>query len=436
MSSKRYFFWRDTTTGKPYRKEDGKDDGKHTPTELLSRYGNSAHVPPNGGVYWELSGNQQLCEIGIQSAAMIVDENGNELNQDDSRMIFAKAIRSVVQSSGGNSPIKSQSLGGEVNKLAAAHFAKPKLDYVLVASLSIESFPAKRIQLRDCEVLPLAKRGSKYPLPQTTQDLFGDYFNKTKYQMVKVKTTGRTVFEAADRAADALDLLRALWTLFATFGTIPVSFGQQRTDPLGVIRLGPVLTLHKPDGSLATESYWSVADFKGDAAIFTPQAGWKQIEKGRAAACRKLSHLEHRSDVERLVMRYVTALDNHNIDVAFLQLWSILEKITDTTKYDQTIERATWIFKERQFANELLEQVRYRRNQFVHSARANIGSDRIAYVVKFFLEPHLIRLIGNDFRINSLEQYARFLSLPTNVDELKTQHSRLRRAIRTLQGSP
>jgi hypothetical protein len=53
----------------------------------------------------------------------------------------------------------------------------------------------------------------------------------------------------------------------------------------------------------------------------------------------------------------------------------------------------------------------------------------VAYLLKNFLDPHLIKLIGNQFQVRSIEEYGQFLSLPTNVATLEEQSRKLQRAL-------
>jgi len=104
------------------------------------------------------------------------------------------------------------------------------------------------------------------------------------------------------------------------------------------------------------------------------------------------------------------------MDVALLQMWSILERITGTigTNYDKTIERTVRVIPEktRGWAKDVLNVLRCRRNQYVHSAKTSEVSEQIAYLIKSFVDPHLFLLISNRLGLNSLAEYADVLSLP------------------------
>ena len=149
-------------------------------------------------------------------------------------------------------PVSPSELLSEVNKKAAEHFRRPIEKFILISSLSIKQFPTRRIRILGCEIEGLTKRGSRYPYPDhitllPSDSLLAQHVSSSHYKTVKVKTYGRTDHEAVDRALDALNYLRGLWTLFATYGSRTITFiGAPVRDPIGAIHIGPVHTLHKP----------------------------------------------------------------------------------------------------------------------------------------------------------------------------------------------
>jgi len=429
---KQYVFWR-APTGTPYK---GTGD-QHAPAAVLAELGQTASVTSEKGISWPLDSGFHQNRAVACGAAVVIDPDGNGLNESDARSIIWKAIAGVIRKQGGGRAIPPKDVLAHANRIAASHFRKRAADYVLVTSLSVESLPAKRIRMSGCEMAALAERGSRYLLPDALKSRSGDdllamHLKSTEYITVRVKTAGRSIHEAADRALDAVNLLRGLWTLFATYGTWTFRFGKTREDPIGVIHTGPVHTLHRPDGSPAENIFWFEPHYAGDRKLFRPKSGWPKLDKLRDWAVRRMSRLGHRQDLERLVMRYAQALDQSNLDVAFLQMWAILEKMTDTVgaNYDETIRRAIWPFKDRQVAKETLEHLRFRRNQYVHAARSGQGRDQIVYMVKSFVDPHLVRLIRNDFEVESLAEYGEFLGLPAAMGTLEKRRDQLKRAIR------
>lgn len=428
---RRYVYWR-APDGKPFR----GDDKKHAPAAILAEIGKAATIGEEGGAGWkDLTFLRH--QPSLRSAFVILDENGDELNATDSWVICHSAIDTVIKQGGGSKPVDPSRVIAEANKLAASHFRKQIAKYVLVSSLSIDKFPAKRIELHGCSISPLEERGCRFPLPSAFEEpVFHEaivqHLRSTKYQLVKIRTEGRTIHQAVDTALDALNLLRGLWTLFATRGAWSMRFGNVKNDPIGIVHTGPIHTLHHPGGSLAVDNYWYEPDYVKDQSVFKPKSGWQQIEKNRRWTVSHLRRRTYREDLALLLMRYASALDNTDMSVAFLQMWSILEKITNTVtaRYDDTIDRAIQIFSDRSVAKETLAAVRLRRNQYVHAARSGEDPDQMAYAVKQFVDHHLWILIRNDYHIESLEEYGKCLDMRGDVQDLKKQRRCLNQAIR------
>jgi len=131
-------------------------------------------------------------------------------------------------------------------------------------------------------------------------------------------------------------------------------------------------------------------------------------------------------------MRYAAAVDESNLDIAFLVFWGILEKITDTVgrDYNATIQRAAWIFDEPLLATEMLRALRSWRNRYVHSAATRGDNDQAAQLAKWFVDRHLMHLMRNRLGATSIEDYAKYLASSTCVADLEKQRGRLKRAIR------
>lgn len=424
---KRYVFWR-TPHGTPYR----KSDGKHAPDQVLAEIGKAVTVDQEGQVSWQ--GLWLLkYETAIRAIAMIVGPDGRELNEIDTWRIVRSAMMEVIRRQGGGKPVRSIDLIREADSIAADHFRSPLTDYALVSSLSIKSFPRKSIRVRGLQISPLKAGGRRYRPPERIR--FDPRFQcDTGYQRVRVKTSGRTIHEAVANAMEALSLLRGLWNLLATYGSWTISMGSKKQKSIGVIQTGPLHTLHRLDGTSVDDIYWYEPDFVEPRKLFEPNMGWTSIEKNRRLAMRRISRLPFKDDLEHLIIRYTAALDSTNLSVAFLQMWSILEKLTDTTMhYDDTIQRAVWWFKDHHLAKELLESVRCCRNEYVHRARTKDDQDQIAFLVKAFVEPHLVHLIRNEFRVASLAEYGQCLALSRDITQLEKRHRQLGRALRFLK---
>ncbi|PJF38667.1 MAG: hypothetical protein CUN55_16620, partial [Phototrophicales bacterium] len=155
--------------------------------------------------------------------------------------------------------------------------------------------------------------------------------------------------------------------------------------------------------------------------LYKPEFGWEELERSRQWAMRSIRNLNYSLDMKNLILRYTEALDQSNLNDCVLRLWGIIERITDTigSNYDETTKRMSWVFKDRKLVREMLQAIRVRRNQHVHSGRSAHDRDQVAYLAKYLLDPHILILLRNDFKVSSLEEYARVLALPENYDILR-----------------
>ena len=306
---------------------------------------------------------------------------------------------------------------------------------MLLTTLSLANLPRKKCKLGGGVVSgPRARTTYEVPRALVVRREVGEFPAEaaSKYHRVTVATQGRSASEAVDKALDGVNLLRGLWTLFATFGAKTFHLGSSKDEPIGVIHVGPVHTLHRPDGSRAADVFWYEPDHTGERKLFVPKKGWGEIDGHRRWALGRMSRLRFGDELQQLIRRYARALDHANLDVAFLQMWSILEKITDTigAKYDETIERTAWVYDDRDAAKELLHHLRILRNQYVHAAVSGEQRDQAVYMIKSFVDPHLLRLIRNDFRVESIKEYGSFLSGPTDLQRLMKIRTATSRQIR------
>jgi hypothetical protein len=425
----RYVFFRDST-GRAYR----RDDGRHTPTHLLAEMG-EASVLQGEQIAWK---GWHVEHDALLSSFVVLDNEGAELNHQDANTIVWRALEDVARRSPGK-PLNSTEVLKVADARAAEHLRRPFVQYELVTSLSIKTFPAKRIRIRGSVIRPLKKREPRYPLPKVLRsashrNLFADHFKSTRYQLVRVETKGRTIFEGVGNALNALSLLRAIWSFSATIGRRSIRLGSGKRAPIGVIHTGPLYTLHNRDGSAANdEYYWFDPNYAGDQELFKEDDRWSELEKDRRWAIRRIGNLPYRKELEEVLIRYISALDQPNPNVAFLQLWGTLERITNTVgaQYDETIKRACRVYvrKDRPLMKEALESLRHYRNRYVHSGDTGHETEQIAFRIKSYVDPHLVRLMNNTFKVQSLQEYGDFLAYPTDLKALEQTRSWSSRAI-------
>jgi hypothetical protein len=380
----------------------------------------------------------------ITSSFALRDQEDNEINATDSSNLIWNGLCELARQSIGK-PIDPTKALEILDQKVAAFLREPSNPYILRTSLSVEQFPTTPIKVKDCIISDKPGRSQKFSLPKVLlspphKTFIANHFDLTKYRAIYIRTKGRTINEATSNAFSSLNLVRALWTLAGTYGFWFRWTSSPLRRPIGIIHLGPLHTLHRTDGSAADEnSYWHEPDYRQDQDLFKRKDKWPEMEKFRKRSLRKILGHSYSSELQDLLDRYIWALDQNNPTVAFLQMWGILEKITNTVgaEYDKTIDRASWVYEDRSIplVKDLLASLRHRRNRFVHSGPMH-DNEEIVYMVKQFLDPHLLRLINNDFRVRSIQEYAEILSLPSDLNALKRRHEKLSMVLKWSKKKP
>lgn len=354
-----YVFWR-APDGRSYKGV----DGKCAPREMLASLGKMATRDASGKVAMPDFDFLRMLAV-VSHCAVIVGPEGDELNGADSEGIVRGAFFAAAEKVGGGKPIDHATFIELANGRATEYYRIAKTEYVLVASLSVASLPGGALESGGRHVQAVPRRGDLFPLPQVVGPMnlprrFVEHSRSTKYKLVTIQTAGRSVHEAAANAIRSLALIRGFWNLFATFGRFSISFDDGVSMPAGAIVNGPLYTLHEANGKPVDDLCWTDPDYADDHDLFKPSGGWDPIENERLKAVSKMRKLPYRRDLEEIIIRYADAMAYSNSSLAFLEMWSILEKITDTVgaQYDKTIDRAVWVFADRGVASEALSACR------------------------------------------------------------------------------
>ena len=158
------------------------------------------------------------------------------------------------------------------------------------------------------------------------------------YMLTRVSVQARSHQEALEMALDALDLLRGVWNLALNREVGMRSSGGIR-KPVNRLVLGPIHSLHAPNGNLIDESPWIDDDYVGPLVTYNMMPDWDYIQEFEDFVWQELSRIPYRRDLETSIRMYTRALDARDWNTSFVRLWALLETLTATYRHQEVVRR-------------------------------------------------------------------------------------------------
>ncbi len=257
----------------------------------------------------------------------------------------------------------------------------------------------------------------------------------SKYRSVVVRVAGRTVYQAIDRALDAVDLLRGIWNFYYNRGqSWRISGGTPK--PVNRVFLHPIHSCHEVNGDLvAKEQWWYQPEYRAPATITDLTSDWSRIATFTRRVRRYLAHSHYAESVADALRQYVRALDRHDMEDAFIRLWSVLEQLTATQQanFERTVKRASFVYRDSELPRLVLDNLRRERNRLVHEGGESQAGEVCLYQLKRYVEALLEFHIRNQFQFSNLEEAGTFFDLPRSLSEITTKMIHYRAAKRYQQ---
>lgn len=252
------------------------------------------------------------------------------------------------------------------------------------------------------------------------------------YCWVRTSVSARDPAGAGEKGSELLDEWRSTWNYGLTYKRSRIWMGAGHAQPVNPIVVGPVHTLHHPDGSLAADYYW----WEPAHIESTKLADVSEHRVRLARLDRKFANQIRRSkagsQIARAFVRYVRAMDERDLHSAFLKLWGVLELVTDTglQNYDVTIRRAGAVWRDPVHAKAILHHLRNRRNDLVHHGRESARAESLVYSLKTYIDELLGRLVGQALHLDSLSEFGGYLDLLADRKHLPRRARLVRLALR------
>ncbi len=398
---------------------------EYNPSQVIEKLESTRKVGSDGKVSFEGWGHQEFVAL-LYSMLSFSDD----IPEIDARRMVSKAIFD----SGAKGTITVQSFFTEFSKLERDYQKHPVERHALASSISISTF-SKIPKIRLGHNLIVFERSlprkfhqeSASLLQHAEQSLFANI--PTDYLRVRVHISAKSIHHAADQALEALDFTRGVWNwALNRRHSIRVSWGG-KPKPVNNIILGPLHTLHKPNGELvAKDTWWYEPSYLGAVQPFSPkQDELDGMNKSFEHVKKVLKAHKYSQVVQNAIIRYTRALDERDWSTAFLKLWSILELLTDTNRasYEVTIKRTAFLYQERDYHLQVLQHLREYRNASVHFDKGNSEMETYLYQIKNYVESLIGFHVNNRYGFESIQEAAGFLSFSHEDETLKKQIEKL-----------
>ena len=352
-----------------------------------------------------------------------------EIPDNEARKIINLACFAVA----GAGKVTPDTLCAHVDALEKKYLSTPKAEFRLVTSVSA-AFVAGPVafQVRNTTISfgrrPSRNAGRSHAekVNEAEYLLHGEL--PQSYSPVLARVSARNEHEAAKQALHEIDLTRAIWNFWINRTVITRSTIGNRA-PINSIILGPIHTLHTLSGELASDSYWYEPVYRGPVSVWRDATRHSKIQEFTKKVRVALRKVPYQSSIEALLVRYVRALDSSDWHACFLELWSILEELTNTKREDThkvTVRRSAFLSEDFAYATQVLNHLRSYRNAAVHSGNERDNVEPIMYQAKNFVEALLQFNLASAGQFKSLDDVAKFLDGPSELAEIDRQIGRLK----------
>jgi len=397
---------------------------KYNPSILVQALEKSRSINNEGKVQF---GGFGIMTISPKLEAMIC--MNSEITLEDKHEIVQQSIFNV-----GNSGVLSpEAILAEINKLEKDYLSSREQNYILATSLSVNKDYHKlpNIRIDKNRITFSASLPKSFIKAIGNQQSISFHMRKKlpfNYLCARVAVNAKSIYWAVEKALGALNIFRGILNFVINYGQQTFSFGVTNRKPINQILLGPIHTLHKPNGEVAIQDFfWYEEEYQESLQPYhnntvvnnVRQFDW--IIKSVYEIRKNIQKSKIREELQNAILLYNDALDSYNYEVSYIKLWAALELLTATGQDDShkvTIRRAAFIFNDPDQEKMHLELLRNFRNNLVHRGYMNAKLEIFVYDLKLHVEQLLRFLIFNQSRFESFGDVGYLLDRNIEPDKL------------------
>jgi len=320
--------------------------------------------------------------------------------------------RKAARLAGATGPITAESLKRSLVQSYQEHRSSPLQPYVLVTTLSTrlpDNLSSRTVG--PCEILLSESLPPEFVRLNPLDRLDSATIEaRERGPWVRISVEGRSRHEAGERALEAIDLLRGVWN-FGVNRRIWAAILPEEYSPVNTIRLGPLHSLHHPDGRLVTPPYWfDPAPFRVDS-LGHALVEWKDALETERVVLPSLTETPVGKFVARSLVRYARALDVPNPEIAFVLLWGLMEWLVGSEKEPEIIRCVRAVSDEFELEKPLLQMLRLKRHALVHEGTESNRRKGALYILHRYVTRLLQLLVERHSEFQRPKQFASFLKV-------------------------
>lgn len=334
-----------------------------------------------------------------------------------------------------NNKLSAESFIKMADDLFVAYLKSEQKSYYLTTSISFDNrLEVRSSTIKTCKIDFLKKLPAKLSLERKkvldNQHTMVGCKYPYNYLNVRVKTSGRSIYEAAEKALEAINIYRGIWN-FNYNRRVNFSITDPN-KPLNRLLLGPIHTLHHIDYNLATEQYWYEPDYSRSYGTIKQSEDFKQFYQFKNKTFGRIRRSGLQKIVENLLIQYTNAFDSKDSDSTFIKLWNVLENLTISKdeKTKNIITRTLFLSKDPDLSKLTLTHLRGHRNTYAHSGSSKQDSTIAVFQLKEFVDGIILFVIENKFNLKTKDDLKNFLDHPRNPPRLQEKIDLAKKAMR------
>ncbi|MGK7912999.1 MAG: hypothetical protein AB4050_16215 [Synechococcus sp.] len=343
-----------------------------------------------------------------------------------------------------DSTVEESDILEAINQCFRIECQRREKEFSILTSISLQPpFPVSRISIDGCQIKILKSYPRQY---LGRKDIIAKHKHiddlSNDYGKVVVVVRSNHFKLAAEKAIKALEMLRATLCLINSelggIDLLDLLNPKSLPEPINQICLGEIHTIHDHSGMALTQGALLNPKYQRKQPITSQSLknGFKKIGRKVFKGIDSYPPAD-RNKLQDVLIRYVQSLDEADHNTAFLKLWGALESLATSSgsNYDPLVRRCSFLFDDREYHSQILEQLKAVRNEAIHAGIVSPTPKHCCLQLQSYFYNLFFYHILNPHIFSCVEEANSFLDLPKDIDILRNKRRLIDRAIKFMDNS-